>query len=147
MIQKLFLNTQMIWKILVKILKNRIQIKSENYHLYLMTSLLICLVIKKLNPIVTELFIRGRKLNISLVFITQSHFVVGKNTRLNSRHYFVIEIPSKREVQQIAFNHSSDIDFQVFIKKVLQKHIFLVIDINLGSDNHLRFRKNLAERI
>ena len=102
---------------------------------------------KKLNPIVTELFIRGRKLNTSLVFITQSHFVVGKNTRLNSRHYFVIEIPSKREVQQIAFDHSSDIDFQVFIKKVLQKHIFLVIDITLGSDNHLRFRKNLAERI
>ena len=102
---------------------------------------------KKLNSLVTELFIRGRKLNTSLVFATQSHFAVGKNTRLNSRHYFVIEIPSKREVQQTAFNHSSDIDFQVFIKKVLQKHIFLVIDITLGSDNHLRFRKNLAERI
>ena len=52
---------------------------------------------KKLNPIVTELFIRGGKLNISLVFITKSYFTVPKNIRLNSTHYFVIKIPSKRE--------------------------------------------------
>ena len=51
---------------------------------------------KKLNPIVTELFIRGRKLNISLVFITQSYFAVWKNIRLNSTHYFVMKIPSNR---------------------------------------------------
>ena len=56
---------------------------------------------KKLNPIVTELFIRRRKLNISLVFITQSYFVVPKNIRLNSAHYFVMKIPNKRELQQI----------------------------------------------
>ena len=47
------------------------------------------------NPIVTELFIRGRKLNISLVFITQSYFAVPKNIRLNSTHYFIMKIPSK----------------------------------------------------
>ena len=70
---------------------------------------------KKLNPIVTELFIRGRKLNISLVFITQSYFAVPKNIRLNSTHYFVMKIPNKRELQQIAFNHSSDIYFQDFM--------------------------------
>ena len=52
---------------------------------------------KKLNPIVTELFIRGRKLNISLVFITKSYFTVPKNIRLNSTHYFVMKIPNKRE--------------------------------------------------
>ena len=52
---------------------------------------------KKLNPIGTELFIRGGKLNISLVFITKSYFTVPKNIRLNSTHYFVIKIPSKRE--------------------------------------------------
>ena len=52
---------------------------------------------KKLNPIVTELFIRGGKLNISLVFITKSYFTVPKNIRLNSTYYFVIKIPSKRE--------------------------------------------------
>ena len=64
---------------------------------------------------VTQLFITGRKLNISLVFITQSHFAVPKNIRLNSTHYFVMKIPNKRELQQIAFNHSSDIDFQNFM--------------------------------
>ena len=65
---------------------------------------------EKLNPIVTELFIIGRKLNIS-VFIAQSYFAVPKNIRLNSTHYFVMKIPNKRELQQIAFNHSSGVEF------------------------------------
>ena len=69
----------------------------------------------KLNPIVTELFIRGRKLNISIVFITQSYFKVPKDVRLNSTHFFVMKIPNKRELQQIALNHSSDIDFKDFM--------------------------------
>ena len=63
---------------------------------------------KKLNPVVTELLIRGRKLNISIVFITQSYFKVPKDVRLNSTHFFTIKIPNKRELQQIALNHSSD---------------------------------------
>ena len=63
---------------------------------------------KKCNPIVTDLFIKGRKLNIPLVFITQSYFAVPKNIRLNSTHYFVMKIPNKRELQQIAFSQSSD---------------------------------------
>ena len=67
---------------------------------------------KKLNPIVTELFIRGRKLNISLVFIAQSYFAVPKNIRLNSTHYFIMAIPNKRELQRIASNNLSDIDFK-----------------------------------
>ena len=70
--------------------------------------------IKKLNSIVTELFIADRKLNISFVFITQSYFAVPKNIRLNSTHYFIMKIPNKRKLQQIAFNHSSDIDFKDF---------------------------------
>ena len=77
--------------------------------------LLIYLVIKNLNPIVTELFIRGRKLNISLVFITKSCFGVLKNIRLNLRQYFVMKIPNKQELQQIAFNHSSDLESQDFM--------------------------------
>ena len=64
---------------------------------------------KKLNPIVIELFIRGKTLNISLVFITQSYFALPKNIRLNSTHYFVLKIQTKREFQQFAINHSSDI--------------------------------------
>ena len=53
---------------------------------------------KKLNSIVTELFIRGRKLNISLVFITQSYFKVPKDDRLNTSHFFIMKIPNKREL-------------------------------------------------
>ena len=70
---------------------------------------------KRLNPIVTLLFIRGKKLNISIFFTTQSYFAVPKTIRLNSTHYFVIKIPNKRELQQIALNHLSDIDFQEFM--------------------------------
>ena len=71
---------------------------------------------KKLNSIVTELLIRDRKLNISLVFITQSYFKVPKDVRLNSTHFFIMKIPNKRELQQIALNHSSDINSKDFIK-------------------------------
>ena len=73
---------------------------------------------KKLNPIVTELFIRGRKLNISLVFIKQSYFGVLQNIRRNSTHFFIMNIRNKQELQQIEISHWSDIDFQY----VLQNH-------------------------
>ena len=81
---------------------------------------------KKLNPVVTELFIRGRKLNISLLFITQSYFAVPKNIKLNSTHYFIMKTPNKRELTQIIFNHPSDIDFRDIInlyKNVLQNQL------------------------
>ena len=71
---------------------------------------------KKLNSIITELFIKGTKLNISLVFITQSYFKVPKDVRLNSTYFFIMKISNKRELQQIALNHSLDIDFKAFIK-------------------------------
>ena len=86
---------------------------------------------KRLNPIVTEVFIRGRKLNVSLVFIKQSYFAVPKNITLNSTNYFIMKIPNKRELQQTAFNHSSDIDFQNFMniyKKMYCKIIFFYRD-------------------
>ena len=70
---------------------------------------------KKLNSIVTELFIRGRKLNISLVFITQSYFKVPKDVRLNTTHFFITKILSKRELQQIVINHSSHISTEDFV--------------------------------
>ena len=68
----------------------------------------------KLNPVVTKLFIRGRKLNISIFFITQSYFKVPKDVRLNSTHFFIMKTPDKRELQQIVLNHSSDINFKDF---------------------------------
>ena len=63
----------------------------------------------KLNSIVTEMIVRGRKLNISIV--TQSYFKVPKDIRLNTTHFFISKIPNRRELQQIAMNHSSDIRF------------------------------------
>ena len=71
---------------------------------------------KKISPIVTRLFLRGRKLNISLVFIPQSYFKVFKTIRLNSTHYFIMKIPNKIELQEIASNPSCDIDFKDFMK-------------------------------
>ena len=70
---------------------------------------------KKLNLIVTKLFLRGRKLNISLGFITQSYFKVPKDVRLNTSNFFIPKIPNKREHQQIAINHSSDINTKDFV--------------------------------
>ena len=101
----------------------------------------------KLNPIVTKLFIRGRKLNISIVFITQSYFKVPKDVRFNCTHFFITKIPNKKELQQIALNHSSDIDFKDFMniykKYTKEPYSFLVNDTTIPSDNPLRFRKNL----
>ena len=104
---------------------------------------------KKLNPVITELFIRDRKLNISIVFITHSYFKVPKDVRLNSTHFFIMKIPNKREIQQITLNHSSDIDFKDF-RKISKKctaepYSFLVNDTTLPSDGPLRFRKNLSK--
>ena len=70
---------------------------------------------KKLNSIIAELFIRGKKLNISLVFITQSYFKVPKDVRLNTTNFFIAKIPNKRKLREIAINHSSDISTEDFI--------------------------------
>ena len=102
---------------------------------------------EKLNLIATELFIRSRKLNISLIFITQSYVKVSKDVRLNTTPFFIMKIPNKRELQQIAINHSSDINTKDFIniyKNCTDKpYSFLVNDTTLSSDDPLRFRKNL----
>ena len=79
---------------------------------------------KKLNSVVAELFIGGRELNIYLVFITQSYFQVPKDVRLNTTHFFIMKIPNKRELQQIAYNHLSDIDFKESLQKIYCKTIF-----------------------
>ena len=81
------------------ILKNTMQIKKQKIFIVFDDMILDMLSNKKLNPIVTKLFIRGRKLYISLVFMTQSYFAVPKNIRLNSAHYFVMKIPKKSELQ------------------------------------------------
>ena len=93
------------------------------------------------------MFLTERKLNISLVLISQSYFKVPRTIRLNAAHYFIMKISKERELQQIASNHLSDIDFKDFMK--LYKYYtkepfsFFVNDKTLSSDNPLRFRKKL----
>ena len=86
---------------------------------------------KKLNLVITELFIRDRKLNISFIFITKSYFAVSNILKLNSTHYFIMKVPNRRELQQIEFNHSSDIGFEYFVnlyKKYTLQKIFTKIE-------------------
>ena len=101
---------------------------------------------KKFQAVVKELFIRCRKLNISLVFITQSYFSVPKGVRLNSTHYLIIKINNRREFQNIAINHSEDIDYRDFMKVyreyTKEPYSFLTIDATLPASDPLRFRKN-----
>ena len=104
---------------------------------------------KNLNPIVTELFIRGRKLNIFLVFITQSYFKAPKDVRLNTIHFFIAKIQNNRELREIATNISSDISTKditnVYRKCTVERFSFLINDTTLASDNPLRFRKSFLE--
>ena len=103
----------------------------------------------QLNSVVTELFIRGRKLNISLVFITQSYFRVPKDVRLNTTQFFIAKVPNKIELQQIVINHSSDISPEDFVniyrECTFEPYQFFVNDTTLASDNPLRFRKLFLE--
>ena len=71
---------------------------------------------KKFKAIIKELFIRCRKLNISIVFITQSYFRTPKDARLNSTHYVIMKIQIRKELQNIAQENSGDIDFKDFLK-------------------------------
>ena len=99
--------------------------------------------------IIKELFIRCRKLNISLVFITHSYFSVPKEVRLNSTYYLIMRIHNKRELQQIAVNHSVDFDYKDFLriyrKCANEPYSFLTIDTTLPADNPLRYGKNFSE--
>ena len=95
------------------------------------------------------MFIVGRKLNISLVFITQLCFKVPKNVRLNTSHFFITKIPNKREPQKIAINDSSDIstkDFaNIYRKCTDEPYSFFVNDTTIPPNNPLRFRNNIFD--
>ena len=89
--------------------KRKIQLVFDNMTADIMTN-------RKSQAIIEELFTRCRKLHTSLVFITQSYFSVPKDVRLNSTHYLIMKINNKRELQNIAINHSADIDYKDFVK-------------------------------
>ena len=103
---------------------------------------------KKFQAIMKELFIRCRKQNISLVFVTQSYFSVPRDVRLNSTHYLIMKINNKRELENIAINHSADIDNQDFMKIYREctnePFNFLTIDTTLPASDPLRFIKKLV---
>ena len=102
---------------------------------------------KIFQAIIKELFIRRRKLNILLVFITKSYFSVPKDVRLKSTHYLIVKIKNKRELKNTARIHSADIDYKDFVKIyrecTKEPFSFLTIDITLPASDSLRFRKNL----
>ena len=102
---------------------------------------------KKFLAIVKELFIRCRKLNISLVFITQSYFSVPKEVRLNCIHYLITKIHNKNEPQNISTNHAADIDYQdvinIYRKCTKESYSFWPINTISPANNSLIFRKNL----
>ena len=104
---------------------------------------------KKFQTIINELFIRCRKLNTSLVFITQSYFFVPKDVILNSTHCFIMKINNKRELQNIATNHSVDIDYKNFLKIyrefTRELYSFLTIDTTSPASDPLRFRKKIFQ--
>ena len=101
---------------------------------------------KKFKAIIKELFIRCRKLNISIVFITQSYFRTPKDARLNSMHYIIMKIQSRKELQNIAQENSGDIDFKDFLKPLKdytsEPYSCMIIDTTVPSGNPMRFRKN-----
>ena len=104
---------------------------------------------KRFHAIIKEVFIRCRKLNISLVFITQSYFSVPKEVRLNSKYYLIMKIHNKTELQQIVINHSADIDYKNFLKIYRsctnEPYSFLAIDTALTADSPMSLRKDFSD--
>ena len=102
---------------------------------------------RRFQVIIKELLIRCRKLNISFVFIMQSYFSVPKDVRLNSTHYLIMKINNRRELQNIAINHSVDIDYKdlmkIYRECAKEPYNFLTIDTTLPASDPQRFRKNL----
>ena len=104
---------------------------------------------RRFQTIIKELFIRCRKLKNSLVFITQSYFSVPKDVRLNSTHYLIMNINNRRESQNIALNHSADIDYQDFMKIYWEcpkkPFNFLTTNTTLPASDPLIFKKHLLK--
>ena len=129
--------------------KRKILVVFDNMIADIMTSKKLQSIIKEL--FIKELFIRCRELNTLFVFITQSYFSVPKDVRLNSTHYLIMKISNKRELQNIAVNHSADIDYKDFIKCyrecTTEPFNFLTIDTTLPSSNPFRFRKHLFDTL
>ena len=102
---------------------------------------------KKAQQILKDLFIRYRKLNISLCFLTQLYFSVPKDVRLNCTHYILFKLHNKREFQNIVINHSADIYYKDFIKiyRYCKKKLFNFLTIDTTKDK--KIIKNFDETL
>ena len=102
---------------------------------------------KKFQTIIKELFLRRKKLNISIVFITQSYFSVPKYVRLNSTHHLIMKINNRKELQNTAMRHSANIGYNDFVRIYREctrkPYSFLRIDTTLPASDPPRFRKKL----
>ena len=102
---------------------------------------------KKAQQVLKELFIRCRKLNISLCFLTQSYFSVPKDVRLNCTHCITFKLNNKRKLQNIAINHCAELDYKDFVKIYRdcskEPYNFLTIDTTKSVDK--RFKKNFND--
>ena len=91
----------------------------------------------KAQQVLKKLFIRCRKLHISLCFLTESYSSVPKDVRLTCTHYIIFKLNSKRELQNIAINHSSDIDYKDFVNNyrncTKEPFNFLTIDTTVNK--------------
>ena len=127
-----------ILKIITKKRKRKVLIVFDDMISHLMSD-------KKAQQILKDLFIRWRKLNILLCFLTQSYFSVPKYVRLNCSHYILFKLNNRRELQNIAFNHSADIYYKDFIKiyRICNKEPFNFLTIDTTKDN--KFIKNFDE--
>ena len=110
------LSVQIRWMMFMRIFMTIIQAEKEKYLIAFDDMIPDIMTSKIFQAIIKKLFIRCRKLNISLVFIAQSYSSVPKDVRLNLTHYLIMKSISKRELQNIAISHSSNIDYQDFMK-------------------------------
>ena len=120
---------------------------TDDYNPSRKRKILILLDDKKFQSIIKELFIRYKKVNVSLVFITQSHTSVPKDVRLNSTQYLIMKISNRKELQNIAIIILADIDYKNFVRIYREcarkSHSFLTINTTLPASDPLKFRKKL----
>ena len=152
MIQLNFLSVQILWMKFTRILIITTQKEIKKVLIAFDDMIADIMTNRRSQSIIKELFIRCRKLNISLVFITESYFSVPQDARLNTRHYFIMKINNRIELKNIGTDHSADIDDYQDFKKIYRESTkepfnFLTIDTTLPASDPLRFRKNLFDSL
>ena len=141
------LSAQTLWLMFMRILMTKTQTEKVKILIVFDDMIANIMTNKKFQAIIKELFIRCRKLNIPLVFIIQPYFSVPKDVRLNSTHCLILKINSRKELQDIAMNHSADIDYNDFMRiyreRTRKLYSCFTIDTTLPASDPLRFTKNL----